>query len=111
MITLAVQAAEPAKNPSAGILGFLPILLIFGAMYFLMIRPQRNRQRQYMELLRSLEVGDDVETVGGIFGTIRRLDEENAWVEIAPEITVRMARAGIRRKVVAETESETEETS
>lgn len=108
MLTLAIQAADPAKNPNAGILGFLPILLIFGAMYFLMIRPQRNRQRQYMELLRSLEVGDEVETVAGIFATIRRLDDDNAWVEIAPGITVKMARAGIRRKVVTESESSEE---
>jgi preprotein translocase subunit YajC len=106
MSLIAILAAETAKtNPIAS---FLPIIVIFGAMYFLMIRPQRNKQRMYMDLLRSLEVGDEVETVGGIFGTIRRLDDDNAWIEIAPGTTVRMSRAGIRRKVVQETESENE---
>lgn len=107
-MTLAALLAQTAEKPqSSPLVSLLPILLIFGAMYFLMIRPQRNRQRQYMELLRSLEVGDEVETVGGIFGTIRRLDDDNAWVEIASGTTVKMTRAGIRRKVITESESET----
>jgi preprotein translocase subunit YajC len=106
LATLLAQAAadKPQANP---IVSLLPIVLIFGAMYFLMIRPQRNKQRQYMELLRSLEVGDEVECVSGIYGTIRRLDDQSAWVEIAPGTTVRMSRAGIRRKVVHEEETET----
>lgn len=102
-VLFAQTTTEKTANP---IVSLLPIILIFAAMYFLMIRPQRNRQRQYMDLLRSLEVGDEVETVGGIFGTIRRLDDDNAWVEIAPGTTVRMTRAGIRRKIIAETETE-----
>jgi preprotein translocase subunit YajC len=104
-IALLAQATTdtPKANP---LVSLMPIILIFGAMYFLMIRPQRNKQRQFMELLRSLEVGDDVETVAGIFGTIRRLDDDTAWVEIAPGTTIKMSRAGIRRKVVSESENE-----
>lgn len=108
-MTLAVlfaQATDSTQKTSNPLVSLLPILLIFGAMYFLMIRPQRSRQRAMMDLLRSLEVGDEVETVAGIFGTIRRLDDESAWVEIAPGTMVRMTRAGIRRKIVSEEESE-----
>lgn len=82
------------------------LALLFGAMYFLMIRPQQKRRRQFMELLSSLEVGDEIETVAGIYGTIRRLDDEHAWVEVSEGTTLKMSRGAIRRKIVAEQETE-----
>lgn len=78
------------------------IVIIFGAMYFLMIRPQQQRRRQFMELVRALEVGDEVETIGGIYGTIRRLDADTVWLEIAAGTTVRLTRGAIRRKLTHE---------
>ncbi|MHB8512511.1 MAG: preprotein translocase subunit YajC [Actinomycetota bacterium] len=85
---------------------FIFIGLLFAAMYFLMIRPQQKRRREFMSLLASLEVGDEVETIAGIFGTIRRLDDDHAWVEVAAGTTLKMSRGAIRRKIVAEEESE-----
>lgn len=82
------------------------IVLLFGAMYFLMIRPQQRRRREYMALLSSLEVGDEIETVAGIYGTIRRLNDEHAWVEVTEGMTLKMSRGAIRRKIVAEQETE-----
>lgn len=82
------------------------IALLFGAMYFLMIRPQQRRRREYMQLLSALEVGDEVETVAGIFGTIRRLDDDHAWVEVAEGTVLKMSRGAIRRRIVAEQETE-----
>jgi preprotein translocase subunit YajC len=75
-------------------------------MYFLMIRPQQARRRQFMELMRTLEVGDEVETVAGIFGAIRRLDEDTIWLEVAPGTTLRFSRGAVRRKVIQEEESD-----
>ena len=64
--------------------------------YFLLIRPQRNRQRAQQALVASLEVGDDVMTTGGIFGTIVEIDDDEGTVtvEIAPGTRIRMLRAG-----------------
>lgn len=59
-----------------------------------------------MELMRTLEVGDEVETVAGIFGTIRRLDEDTIWLEVAPGTTLRFSRGAVRRKVIQEEESD-----
>jgi preprotein translocase subunit YajC len=79
----------------------LPILLIVG-FYFLLIRPQRNRQRQQQALVASLEVGDEVMTNGGIFGTIVDIDDDEGIVivEIAPGTRIRMLRQGISQRFV-----------
>src|SRR5262245_62400086 len=79
----------------------LPILLIVG-FYFLLIRPQRNRQRQQQALVASLEVGDEVMTNGGIFGTIVDIDDDEGTVivEIAPGTRIRMLRQGISQRFV-----------
>ena len=79
----------------------LPILLIVG-FYFLLIRPQRNRQRQQQALVASLEVGDEVLTNGGIFGSIVDIDDDEGivTVEIAPGTRVRMLRQGISQRFV-----------
>jgi preprotein translocase subunit YajC len=79
----------------------LPILLIVG-FYFLLIRPQRNRQRQQQALVASLEVGDEVMTNGGIFGTIVDIDDDEGIVivEIAPGTRIRMLRQGIAQRFV-----------
>lgn len=79
------------------------LALLFGAMYFLMIRPQQKRRRQYLDLLGSLQVGDEIETVAGIFGTIRRLDDDFAWIEVADGLTLKMSRGAVRRKVTTDT--------
>jgi len=85
----------------------LPILLIVG-FYFLLIRPQRNRQRQQQALVASLEVGDEVMTNGGIFGTIVDIDDDEGivTVEIAPGTRIRMLRQGISQRL---TEDEIDE--
>jgi len=79
----------------------LPVLMIVG-FYFLLIRPQRNRQRAQQALLSTLEVGDEVMTTGGIFGTIVEIDEDEGvlTVEIAPGTRVRMLRAGVAQRFV-----------
>ena len=90
----------------------LPVLMIVG-FYFLLIRPQRNRQRAAQALVASLEVGDDVMTTGGIFGTIVEIDDDEGTVtvEIAPGTRVRMLRAGISQRFVEDDVDEGDETA
>ena len=85
----------------------LPVLLIVG-FYFLLIRPQRNRQRAQQALVASLEVGDDVMTSGGIFGTIVDIDDDEGTVtvEIAPGTRVRMLRQGISQRFAEDDEGD-----
>lgn len=99
--------AQSNSNSGSSVQTLIFLGLLFGAMYFLMIRPQQKRRREFVDLLKSLEVGDDIETIAGIFGTIRRLNDEHAWVEVAEGTTLKMARGAIRRKVVVDEGSDT----
>ena len=70
--------------------------------YFLLIRPQRRRAMQQRDLAESLSVGDEVVTVGGMFGTIRALDDESVTVQVAPGTDIRMLKSAVLRKTVEE---------
>lgn len=69
--------------------------LLFAAMYFLLIRPQQRRVRAQRDLVMSLEVGDDVVTVGGVVGRIVAMDDEDATIETLPGIRLRVRRIAI----------------
>lgn len=73
---------------------FLPLLVI---LYFMMIRPQQRRVRAQQALIAALEVGDEVLTTAGMFGTITALDGDVVTLQIAEGVEVRMARAAIGR--------------
>jgi preprotein translocase subunit YajC len=103
--------AQSSSSTSSGgsLVGLLAPLALMGVVfYFLLIRPQRNRQRQQQSLLQALEVGDEVMTAGGIFGTLTEIDEETdtVVVEIAPGTEVRMLRRGIANRLTEEPDAE-----
>ena len=69
-------------------------------MYFFLIRPQRRRMREQQELQRSIQVGDEVITTSGIFGTITGEDgEDRFWLEIDDDVQIRIARAAVQGRV------------
>jgi preprotein translocase subunit YajC len=75
-------------------------LLIFiavmgGLLWLLVIRPQRRRTTEHSALISALSVGDEIVTAGGMYGRVTGIDEEVLTVEIAPSITVRVARGAI----------------
>lgn len=96
--------AQESSGGGSSLVAFLPLLLMGGIFYFLLIRPQQRRARAQRELLSSVEVGDEVVTTAGVFGTVTAIDDEDdiVTVEIAPGTRVRMVRAGIGKIVVAE---------
>jgi preprotein translocase subunit YajC len=99
---MVAQLLAQQSNGGGSLVGLaLPVLMIVG-FYFLLIRPQRNRQKAQQALLASLEVGDEIMTTGGIFGTIVEIDEDEGTVtvEIAPGTRVRMVRQGISQRLV-----------
>ncbi len=84
--------------------------LIFVAMYFLLIRPQRRRTREAQELNRALDVGDQVQTASGLVGFITGFDKEDqagdvAWIEIAENVEVRVMRSAVTRRIAASSPS------
>ncbi|MFP5376385.1 MAG: preprotein translocase subunit YajC [Acidimicrobiia bacterium] len=71
------------------------LLLVFGLMWFVLIRPQQQRVRRQQELVRSLEVGDEVVTAGGVFGRIVGVDDEVLRIEVAPGVELRFLRLAV----------------
>ena len=80
---------------------FLLIIVAFGFLWLVLVRPQKKRQVAQQQMLNELKVGDEVLTAGGIYGEITRLgDDEDVYVRIAPELEVRVARRAIGGVVV-----------
>ena len=75
--------------------GYLFILVLLVMMWFLLIRPQRKRQMESQRLLNSLEVGKEIVTAGGLYGTITALEDDEARVRIAEGVEVRVAKRAI----------------
>ena len=86
---------------AAGFLGsatqFLPLVLIFGVFYFLLIRPQQTRAKEMKTMLAALRRGDKIVTAGGVVGTVQRVKEgtNEIDVEIAPNVVVKVVRETI----------------
>lgn len=76
--------AQAAGGSAEGqLIGFLPIILMFVVLYFLMIRPQMKRTKEHRNMLAALKKGDEVVTAGGIVGKITKVGESYVTVEIA----------------------------
>ena len=83
---------------------------MFALLWLLLIRPQRQRQLKQQHLLGSIEPGDEVLTVGGLYGIVREIDEEDDLVvEIAEGIQVRIARRAVGGVVKPEEDEEIDE--
>ncbi len=76
----------------------ISLAVIFGAFYLLMIRPQQKRQKEHMALIASLEEGDRVITIGGVFGTVRSIDGNRVGLEVAPGVVVEFDRSAVASK-------------
>jgi len=104
-MTLALMAAGSSSGGSSTAL-LVSLVLMVAVFYFLLIRPQQRRARSQRELVSELGVGDEVVTVGGMFGTIRAVDDESVSVEVSPGTEIRMLKSAILRKTVEPYEDE-----
>ncbi|MBM3672454.1 MAG: preprotein translocase subunit YajC [Actinobacteria bacterium] len=75
--------------------------LLFVAFYVFVVRPQRRQVTAHRAFVASLEIGDEVITAGGLYGTVRALRDDVVELEVADGVVVRMARAAIARPVAA----------
>jgi preprotein translocase subunit YajC len=100
----AAGAAGGAPDIMGSLTGIAPFVLIFGIMYFLMIRPQQRRAKEHKAMVQQLKAGDKVVTNGGFLGTVTQVTDDNeVKVEIADGVRVRMLRAAISEVVTNKT--------
>ena len=88
-------------------LGFLPILLIFGIFYFLLFLPMQRQRKQTAKMLAGLQNGDNVVTSGGIVGTIVSLDSDTVVLRVKPDnIKIQVTRSAVSAMATAPSSSE-----
>jgi preprotein translocase subunit YajC len=87
-----------ALTPAAGgglqdeLFTFAPMIFLFGALYFFMIRPQQRRQREHMDRVKAVKRGDTVVMSNGMIGKVVRVEEGELGVEIAQNVTVKVVK-------------------
>ena len=93
---LAQATSTPAQAPGGGLGNFfVPMILIFVMMYFIMIRPQKKRQLEQQRLISSLKTGDQVVTSAGIHGLISNVKDSTVIVKVADNVKIEMEKSAV----------------
>lgn len=86
------------ESMSQSIQQFLPLIIMFAIFYFILIRPQQQKQKKHKEMLDSLKIGDKVITIGGIYGVIRDIKGDVFTLEVMKDIKINTTRSAIGSK-------------
>ena len=78
---------------------FLPLILIFAAFYFLLIAPQRKKQKEHNKMIEALEKGAQVKTIGGLLGTVTGVKDDRFVIRIGENMKVEVAKEAIAAKL------------
>jgi preprotein translocase subunit YajC len=101
LITFLAQAASPTPAGPNPLASFVPIILIFIIMYFLLFRPQMKRQKEQARIVSSLKTGDRVVSASGIHGMISNVKDRTVIVKIADNVKIEMEKSAIATVVKA----------
>jgi len=103
MLGLAFAMGTPPGGAAGGgqsaLLNMVPLVLMFGIFYFLLIRPQQKRAKEHRALLDALKKGDQVVTAGGIHGKVSSIDEAVVTMEVATGVNIKVDKGHIARVV------------
>ena len=94
-ISEAFAQTDGAAEPASSFLSLLPMVVLFVALYFVMIRPQMKRQKETKTMLEALAKGDEVVTAGGVIGKISKLGETFAHIEVANGVELQVQRSAV----------------
>ena len=94
-ISNAYAQTAAAAGPLDSVMQFLPIILMFVVLYFMMIRPQQKKAKEHKSLIDALSKGDEVMTQAGIAGRITKVSDDFVTVEIADKVEVQMQKPSI----------------
>ncbi|MED5282183.1 MAG: preprotein translocase subunit YajC [Verrucomicrobiota bacterium] len=93
------MAPSGSEQGPGGLMGFLPMILIFVAFYFLLIRPQRQKEKKLKSMIAALEKGAKVKTVGGLYGTVTGVKDDRFVLRIAENVKIEVAKEAVAAKV------------
>ena len=98
-VSPAYAQAAGAPGGAAAFAQFVPLLLVFVIMYFLILRPQQRKLRQHRDMVAALKRGDEIITNGGLIGRVVSVRDDEVDVEIAQNVRVRVVRGMISQVV------------
>ncbi len=84
-----------APEGSSVLLQFVPLVLVVGIFYFIILLPMKRKQQKVQQFLDSLKVGDRVVTTGGMYGQVTRLGEQSVQLQIAEKVRIEVAKSAI----------------
>jgi preprotein translocase subunit YajC len=90
-----VAMGAPPPGGANPLVQIVPFVLVLGIFYFIILRPMRQKQQRVEEFLKTLKVGDQIVTSGGIYGSITRLSEQSVQVQIADKVRIEISRAAV----------------
>ncbi|GAB4258337.1 MAG: preprotein translocase subunit YajC [Deferrisomatales bacterium] len=93
--TAHAMGTQGGGDPSQTFLGLLPLILMFGIFYVLLIRPQQKRAKEHKNMLEALKRGDEVITSGGIHGKVTGITDDVATIEVAQNVRIRVQKQAI----------------
>ncbi len=95
LISSAWAQGAPAQGGDPGLMGFLPLILIFVIFYFLLMRPQIKRAKEHRKMVESLSKSDEIATSGGLLGRIIKVDDNFLTLEIADGVRVKVQKNSV----------------
>ena len=99
-----IQTAYAQGGQQAQPFGFLiPMIIIFAAFYFLLIRPQQKKQKAHAALISNLKTGDEILTAGGILGVVTGISEHYAIVKISDSTEIKIQKSSVAQVVPKDT--------
>jgi preprotein translocase subunit YajC len=98
IILLLAQAADKKQQGNA-LTSLLPLILIAGVFWFLIMRPQQRRVKEQRQMTTNLSQGDKVVAAGGIVGTIRRVDETTISLQVADGVVIKVDKGSISKRL------------
>ncbi|HYZ92907.1 MAG TPA: preprotein translocase subunit YajC [Actinomycetota bacterium] len=98
---LAAFAIDLAQKKQQGspLASFLPLIVLVGVFWFLIMRPQQRRQREHRELTTNVKQGDRVVAAGGIVGTVRRVDDDTLSLQVADNVVIKVDKGSVAKRL------------
>jgi preprotein translocase subunit YajC len=96
---VANSVSQASGQQAGGIMAFMPFLMMFGVLYFLILRPQQKKLKEQQDMLTSLKHGDEIITSSGLLGKVTGITEKVVTLEVADNVKVKMLKSQISQVV------------
>lgn len=90
--------AQGDRGQGSSLASFLPLIVLVGVFWFMIMRPQQRRAKEHRMLLANVKQGDKVVAAGGILGTVRRVDDDSLHLQVADNVVIKVDKGSVTKK-------------